>query len=109
MTALPRIGNVAIEEVLDCLNHYRLRATYEAVGKAIGCFAVQVGPQYLVSARPATSWVVLKDTHLPSPHEYTDNPLLAHPDLACNDHVIEDPDELLTVIAAYRVRHLTGS
>lgn len=112
MTALPEVGNVTIKEVLDCLNHYRVRATYEAVGDkdVVDCGTRHVG-RLLKKARPRTSWIVAKSgprKGLPSEEPFHDNPLLLHPDLERIDHVIEDPEELLTLIAAYRVRHLTG-
>lgn len=106
MTALPESGKVTVEEVLECLNRYRLRATYEAAGSVIGCGARNVG-RLLVEARPLSSWIVLKDTGLPSPPEYDDQPLLRHPDLLYRDHVIVSPEELLALITAYRIRSLT--
>ena len=107
MTALPKPGKVTIGEVLDCLNHYRVRATYQAVGEVIGCHWRQVGSQHLKKASRLTSWVVNKATRQPSDPEYADEPLLVHPDLERIKHVIEERKELLALIAAYRVRHLT--
>lgn len=112
MTALPEAGNITIEEVLDCLNHYRLRATYEAVGDkdVVGCGTRHVG-RLLKEARPLTSWIVVKSgprKGLPSEEPFHDNPLLLHPDLDRSPHIIESPAELQTLIAAYRVKHLTG-
>ena len=106
MTVLPESGNVTTEEVLECLNHYRLRVTYEAAGSVLGCGARNVG-RLLMESRPLSSWIVLKGTGLPSAPEYDDEPLLRHPDLERNDHVIETPDELLALITAYRIRYLT--
>jgi len=108
MKALPKPGKVKIREVLECLNHYRVRATYQAVGEVIGCHWRQVGSQHLKKASRLTSWVVNKATRQPSDPEYTDEPLLVHPDLERINHVIEEPKELLALIAAHRVRHLTG-
>ena len=107
MTAQPESGNVTIDEVLDCLNHYRLRATYQAVGKLIGCGPRQVGDQ-LGQAQPRTSWVVRKSpSHgrgLPSPDTFPANqPQLRHRDLERVDHIIEAPEELLVLIAAYKI------
>lgn len=108
MTALPEPGNVRIKEVLKCLNHYRVRATYQAVGEVIGCHWRHVGAQHLKKASRRTSWVVNKTTRQPSGDDYTVEPLLKHPDLERSDHVIEDPEQLLALIAAHRVRDLTG-
>lgn len=112
MTALPEQGNVTIKEVLDCLNHYRLRATYEAVGdkNVVACGTRHVGRR-LGKAQPRTSWIVTKSgprKGLPSEDAFHGNLLLMHPDLGRCDHVIESPEELLAVLTAYRVRHLTG-
>ena len=100
---LPKAGSVKIGEVLDCLNHYRLRATYKAVGKVVGCHWRQVG-DLLGAPHPLTSWVVRKDTGLPSPEVFGDDePLLRHPDLERSDHVIERHEELLAYITAHRI------
>ena len=109
MTALPEAGNVTVDEVLECLNRYRLRATYQAVGVLIGRHWRQVGPE-LGDAEPRTSWVVLKTDPgrgLPSPEGFPDDqPWLRHQDLRLRDHIIEDPEELLALITAHRVRSL---
>lgn len=102
-----------IEDVLDCLNHYRLRATYEAVGGVVGCGPRQVGP-LLGYARPQSSWVVRKSkSHgrgLPSPKTFpVDEPRLRHPDLERIGHIIESPEELLALIAAYKMTRLSAS
>lgn len=109
MATLPETGRVTTAEVLDCLNHYRLRATYQAVGNVIGHHWRNVKLE-LPEAKPRTSWIVLKSgprRGLPSECPFHDNPLLLHPDLDRNHHIIEDHHELLALIAAYRVRPLT--
>ena len=109
MTALPEAGNVTVDEVLECLNRYRLRATYQAVGVLIGRHWRQVGPE-LGEAEPRTSWVVRKTDPgrgLPSPESFPDDqPWLRHQDLQLRDHIIEDPEELLALVTAHRVRSL---
>ena len=97
---------VSVDEVLECLNHYRLRATYEAVGIVLGCGPRNVG-RLLVKASPLTSWVVSKATGLPSDTAFGDEPLLQHPDLLHRDYVIVSPEELQALITAYRIRPLT--
>ena len=100
------MGDTAtIEEVVECLNHYRLRASYEAVGAVVGCGTRHVG-RLLAESHPLTSWVVSKTTGLPSNTDYDDQPLLVHPDLHRTDHVIKSPAELEALITAYRIRHL---
>ena len=107
MTALLGSGIPTVEEILECLNYYRLRATYEAVGDVLGCGTRNVGRQ-LKEAHPRTSWVVDKNTRLPSDKAFPDDqPLLRHPDLHRTDYVIESPEELRALITAYRVRPLT--
>ena len=98
--------NPAIDEVVDCLNHYRLRASYEAVGEVVGCGTRGVGT-LLEESSQRTSWVVGKTSGQPLNPDYDDEPLLRHPDLERTKHVIRDPEELRNLIAAYRVRHLT--
>ena len=95
-----------IWEVVDCLNHYRLRASYGAVGEAVGCGTRRVGA-LLEEPGPMASWVVGKTTEMPSHPDYDAEPLLKHPHLERTDHVIRSAEELRNVIAAYRVRHLT--
>ena len=85
---LPKKGHVRIKEVLDCLNNYRLRATYQAVGEVIGTHWRNVGPHYLKKASPRTSWVVNKATGRPSDDVYGHQPLIVHPVLERSDHVI---------------------
>ena len=102
-----------IEAVLACLNHYQLRATYQAVGKVIGCHWRQVGDQ-LDHARPESSWVVRKSQRhgrgLPSPDTFpADQPQLLHPHLERVDHIIETPEELLSLIAAHQIGQLPAS
>ncbi|MXV98381.1 MAG: hypothetical protein F4126_00770 [Acidimicrobiaceae bacterium] len=94
----------SIDQVLECLNHYRIRATYTAVAGVIGCYRRQVGPQYLRKASPLTSWVVTKATHQPGDPEYREQPLLVHPDLERSDYVIETAEELRALITAFKIR-----
>jgi hypothetical protein len=53
------------QEILDCLNRTRTRATYGAVAELIGGLARGVG-QRLGMRRPEASWVVSAETGLPS-------------------------------------------
>ena len=107
MTVLLGSGTPTVEEVVECLNHYRLRASYEAVGNVVGCGTRHVG-RLLGESRPLTSWIVDKNTEMPSTKAFPDdNPLLLHPDLQRTDYVIKSPEELEALITAYRVRPLT--
>ena len=79
-----------LDEVLDCLNHKRIRATYEAVGEVIGRNHRRLGD--LLGAHSwRTSWVVLKRDGQPSGFSPEDK----HPDLMNSPHVISTGAELL--------------
>ena len=59
---------VNIDEVIDCLNKERIRATYKAVGEVIGCIPLEVQDHLQAwnckrnlkpeERDPRTSWVV---------------------------------------------------
>ncbi|MBI2187347.1 MAG: hypothetical protein HYU37_09565 [Acidobacteria bacterium] len=66
----------ALQEVLDCLNRTRTRATYGAVAEVIGGLARGVG-QRLGARRPEASWIVSGASGLPSGYA----PREMHPDL----------------------------
>ena len=80
-------------QVLNCLNHEKIRATYGAVGKVIGLPAQSVwrklGPHSL-----RASWVVNKRNGEPIDYSPDDK----HPDLHRTDHVITTGQELAQLL-----------
>lgn len=81
---------LAVLRILQVLNERRQRATYGAVGKAIGVHAKYVGRRYLGHRRPEASWIVLANTRKPS--GYTESEM--HPDLFANNTVLRSGAEL---------------
>lgn len=78
-----------LQEIVDYLNREKVRATYGAVGEAIGVPARSIGAM-LGGRRPEVSWVVSSATELPTgyvPSQY-------HPDLRSRSRVIRDGNEL---------------
>ena len=72
-----------LDQILDALNEYRVRATYGAVGKLIDQPA-----SFLMNDLPRTprnSWIVNKETHEPT--GYTEEQ--KHPDLRTHSMVLE--------------------
>jgi hypothetical protein len=86
-----------LRKVVRFLNRDRVRATYKAVGEAIGLTGFQVG-NMLGPRRPATSWVVNSESEQPSGYEPND----LHQDLL-NEPVITDGVELLRRMAGIRL------
>ena len=78
-----------VDEILDCLNRMRVRATYQAVGDVIGVFQRNVA-RWLGEHSQRASWVVAKKTGLPT--NYSDND--RHPDLMNSPRVISTEQEL---------------
>lgn len=80
-----------IEQVLDFLNAHKIRATYTAVGEAIGVDRTEVG-KYLGERRPRASWVVYAGSGEPAGY---DDPADKDPSLFDDNHVIDSGHELL--------------
>ena len=78
-----------VEEILRYLNAKRVRATYSAVGGAIGVPAQSVG-QYLGKPRPEASWVVRKKDGKPTGYASGEK----HTDLCCTAHIIRTGEAL---------------
>ena len=78
-----------IEDILRYLNVERVRATYGAVGGVIGVPAQSVG-QYLGKPLPEASWVVRKDTKMPTGYSAEQ----MHRQLRCCQQVIVDWGDL---------------
>ena len=83
-----------VDEILDCLNRKRVRATYQAVGDVIGVFQRNVA-RCLGEHSQRASWVVAKKTGLPT--NYSDND--RHPDLMKSPRVISTGQELRELLA----------
>lgn len=92
-----------IDEVLDCLERRRIRATYGAVAEYLntttGSNVIARGVSQLLGERcPRASWVVNARTREPTdyqPHE-------KHPDLHVNSRVLETGVELYKVLRKCR-------
>ena len=80
---------VAIVRILQVLAERKLRATYETVGGVIGVPAWSVSG-YLGKRRPEASWVVNKETGMPT--GYTEREM--HRDLSSNGTVLATMAEL---------------
>ena len=81
---------MSIEEILAYLNAARVRCTYGAVGKVIGCHPISVG-RLLGERCKEASWVVNARTEQPT--GYTSN--RKHPQLKEKDHIIMCGAELV--------------
>ncbi len=88
------MSKYTIEQILNALNGHKTRATYEAVGTLLGCHAKNVAQRYLGNKRRPASWVVSKRDHMPTGYMAVN----CHPELQSNPHVIEDPDELTSLL-----------
>jgi hypothetical protein len=75
---------------MEFLNETRSRATYDAVGQAIGVSSRSVA-ELLGGRRPSASWVVAKRTGEPTGY----GPNETHPDLKINAEVIQTSEELI--------------
>ena len=91
---------MTLDEILDCLNENRIRATYGAVGDVLGKPARVVG-NMLGPRTPRASWVVSAEDH--EPYGYGDGRNQAHPDLYHTEHVITSGRELHELLAGRRV------
>ena len=79
----------SLTEILDCLNETKMRATYGAVGDYIGIVARGVS-QNLGEPCHRESWIVDKQTHLPSNYP----PECIHPELKRVSIIIDTRDKL---------------
>lgn len=82
-----------IDDILHALNKNKIRATYGAIGQALGVPAIAVG-RILGSKRPEASWVVSASTGQPS--GYSANEI--HTDLLAKDKVIKTGSELQSML-----------
>ena len=88
------VDTFTIDQVLDALNRHKIRATYSAVAPLLRTRAMSLAGQFLGRRRPHASWVVSKQSGMPSGYSQKD----CHPDLLSKTHVIEDPAELINLI-----------
>jgi len=72
-----------MERVLTFLNRTKIRATYSAVGEALGELSGQTVGGMLGERRPIASWVVNSKTGRPTNYETTQ----CHPDLYKSSHI----------------------
>ena len=90
------------QEIMECLNEYRIRATYAAVAEVVygtRSNAHNVQKRLLGPPRPEGSWIVATGKERPS--QYPSH--LIHPDLPRNSHVITTGNELNGLLVAYRL------
>ena len=84
---------MTLDDVLDRLDRHRIRATYAAVGQAIGTTAAGVGT--ILKHRPRTqwtSWVVrIADGE---PYGYGDKPEHLHPRLFSSPKIFRTGEEI---------------
>ena len=92
-----KTGHAGINEILDCLNTRRVRCTYSAVADYLGIGPLDVS-RLLGKRRPEASWVVSKNSHLPTGYsEYQ-----FHPELCKNEVVITTGTELVRLLESCR-------
>ena len=93
---MPAIKNptMTLDQILDCLERKRVRATYGAVGAVIGRPAQSVGAA-LGNRRKRASWVVNARTGEPTGYDPTEK----HPDLYFTSHIIKAGEELRRLCA----------
>ncbi len=82
-----------IDKIIQTLDRHKLRATYGAVGEALGVLPIAVGKR-LGEKRPEASWVVSSKSGKPS--GYLPNEI--HPDLYTRPEIIRSGDELRSLI-----------
>ena len=88
---------MTLDQILDCLESKRVRATYRAVGAVIGRPARSVGAT-LGNRRQRASWVVNAQTGEPTGYDPTEK----HPDLYLTSHIIKTGEELRRLCAEFR-------
>lgn len=92
-----------LQKILDFLNRERTRATYGAVGEALGIPGRAVGSM-LGERRPDGSWIVNAESGDPTGYE----PHQKHPALYEESRVIKDGMELLRRMAGIEARDWTS-
>ena len=95
---------MTLDQILDCLERRRIRATYAAVGAVIGKPARSVGAALGRRTRRA-SWVVSARDGQPTGYRSHQK----HPDLHRTRHVIRTGDELRRMCATSRIVSDKGS
>lgn len=95
---------MTVDQILDCLETKRIRASYGAVGAVIGKPAQSVGAA-LGIRRQRASWVVNGRTREPTGYD----PSEKHPDLYRTSHVIKTGEELRRLCAKIRHSDTRGS
>jgi hypothetical protein len=82
-----------VDDILDVLNEHKIRATYSAVAAILGVHQKRVG-QLLGNRRPYASWVVAKNTGMPTGYLKAN----LHKELQTRPAIIETPDELIALL-----------
>jgi len=77
-----------LKDILDLLNSFKQRATYGAIAKILGTSARSLMSPY--PRKPRYSFVVRKNTHLPTGYVATE----MHSNLLDRPHVLDDEQSL---------------
>lgn len=85
---------LAVLRILQVLNVKKQRATYGAVGEAIGVPPKYLGRRYLGAPRPQASWIVLARSGKPS--GYSEGEM--HEDLFSDTTIVRDAEKLSALI-----------
>lgn len=89
------IFSLTLDAILERLERHRQRATFGAVAGLLGREPVKLFEGY--PRIPRTSWVVSKDTGLPTGQRSSET----HPDLCKNPYVIRSSQELRDRLATH--------
>ncbi len=97
--AKPRraIADVSLDEILEFLNHERVRATYAAVAEVLGVIPRSMGAR-LGTRRPEASWIVNAFNGLPT--DYGEDEW--HPDLLSQAEIISSGRVLALRLSKWR-------
>jgi hypothetical protein len=93
------IGGHSLAEILDFLNREQIRATYGAVGEALGVVPRSMGGRLGPHSMEA-SWIVSAETGLPA--GYSQNEV--HPALLDKSEIIGSGIELVLRLAAWKAK-----
>ncbi len=88
MSRKDRPVEYAVQNIIDCLNARKVKATYGAVAGILGCIPQDVG-RCLGERRREASWIVNKETGKPTGYDCSQ----IHKDV-CDAKMIADSEEL---------------
>jgi hypothetical protein len=91
------MGDVSLDEILQFLNHEKVRATYGAVAEILGVIPRSMGAR-LGRRRPEASWIVSATNGLPS--DYSEDEW--HPTLLSQADIISSGRMLALRLSKWR-------